>query len=390
MAVFRMVLGAGALIVAGAGMSPVLADGTITIWMDADRGVEELRSAASRFESAHGVSVVVVSPTEIGADFEAAAATGNGPDIVLGPHHLLVDWARAGLIAPVAPPAAMRDAVLPVAWDAMRFDGETWGYPVAVSAAGLIYNADLIDGPPETLEEIAMMPTPPNVRPILWDYTDPLYSFPLMAAGGGYAFARAGDGYDIGSTGVNSEGAKAGAEAILELIEVGAMPEGVDHAVTEAAMNQGETLMVIDGPEAWARLEASGINFEVGPIPSVRGAPAVPFVEVYSAAISATSPDRALATELLEDHLLTEDGLTEWNSENALGPFANAELAATQADDDRIAATLASVAAGVPMPPNPEMDRFRAAMRPALAAITSREKPVEAALDEAAERILAE
>ena len=47
---------------------------------------------------------------------------------------------------------------------------------------------------------------------LLWDYTNAYFTWPLMAAGGAYAFRRREDGsYDVRDTGVAHEGAQRGA-----------------------------------------------------------------------------------------------------------------------------------------------------------------------------------
>ena len=73
-----------------------------------------------------------------------------------------------------------------------------------------------------------------------------------------------------------------------------------------------------------------------------------------------------------------------------MGALADVSLGEQQASDPNVAATLANVEAGVPMPSNPEMGAFWAAMNPALANITSGAADVEAALNDAATRILGE
>lgn len=213
---------------------------------------------------------------------------------------------------------------------------------------------------------------------------------PLLMAGGGYAFQKVDGAYDGSDTGVNNAGSIAGAQLIRDLIEGGTMPEGVDYGVMDSAINQGQTAMVINGPWAWSNLEQSGINFGVAPIPSVNGNPSKAFVGVLAAVVNASSPNKDLAVEFIENYLLQDEGLGAINDAVALGAVTSKSFAALIGDDANIAATLANAQSGVPMPSNPEMGKFWSAMEAALSSITSGQASVEDALNDAAARILAE
>ncbi|NBT31693.1 MAG: maltose/maltodextrin ABC transporter substrate-binding protein MalE, partial [Rhodobacteraceae bacterium] len=300
-------------------------------------------------------------------------------------HDRFGEWASGGLIAPVQPAAAWSDGVLDSTMDAVSFDGAIWGYPVSVEAVHLIYNTDLIDTPPASFEELISMDF--DGQKILWDYNNTYFTMPLLMANGGFAFEKVDGSYDGSTTGVNNEGAVAGAQMLDRLIEEGVMPAGVDYGVMDGAMNKGDVAMVLNGPWAWPGLKDSGINFAVAPIPTVNGADAMPFLGVQALAVNAATPNADLAVELLENYLLTDDGLATWNAGGALGALADISAAAAQ-DDANIAGMLDVAATGVPMPSNPEMGAFWAAMGPALTNITSGAQEPEAALNDAAARIL--
>ncbi|HET7715839.1 MAG TPA: maltose/maltodextrin ABC transporter substrate-binding protein MalE, partial [Bauldia sp.] len=268
--------------------------------------------------------------------------------------------------------------------------GKTWGYPIAVEAVGLIYNKALVPTPPATMEEIADMKIEGVSSPIMWDYNNTYFSFPLLMAGGGFAFKKDASGsYDASTTGVANEGAIAGASMIKKLIDSGAMPKGVDYGVMDAAINKGETAMVINGPWAWANLKTSGIDFGVAPIPSVGGHPSKSFVGVLAAVINSASPNKDIAREFIENYLLSDEGLKMINDDVPLGAVASISFSKQVEGDPNIAATLANAQNGVPMPSNPEMGKFWAAMGPALTAITNGQATVEDALKDAEKRILA-
>ena len=148
----------------------------------------------------------------------------------------------------------------------------------------------------------------------MWDYNNTYFTFPLLAANGGYAFVKKDGVYDGKDTGVNNEGAVQGAEMLKKLIDDGVMPPGVDYGVMDGAMNKGEVAMVINGPWSWAGFKTSGINFGVAPLPSIGGKPSIPFIGVTSFAINAASPNKDLAVELIENYILTDEGLNAWDA----------------------------------------------------------------------------
>jgi maltose/maltodextrin transport system substrate-binding protein len=378
------------LLLSSTAMTFALEDGELLIWLGTNRDEAALQSVVETFTEELGVPVKVEVVDPVPEKFQQAAATGDGPDILLFAHDRFGEWADSGLIAPVTPSQEVVDGIIQTGWDAVAIGGRVWGYPVGVEAVGLIYNKALVPTPPATFEEIG--PTVGDGKAsIMWDYNNTYFTFPMMAADGGFAFQKGADGNYVGTeTGVNNEGAIKGASVLRKMIDDGVMPKGVDFGVMDAAMAKGDVGMVINGPWSWGGYKDAGIDFGVAPIPSVNGSPSKPFVGVFAFAINAASPNKDLATELLENYILTDEGLSGWNGSGHLGALADISLGEQQASDPNVAATLANVAAGVPMPSNPEMGAFWAAMGPALANITSGAQDVEAALGDAEKRILGE
>lgn len=383
-------LSAAALLLSTTAPAFALEEGVVTIWMGAGKGDALLQEAAAAFTADLGVDVVVeVVDPGLTDKFQQAAATGDGPDIVLWAHDRFGEWAAGGLLSAVNPSQEFQDGVLASGWDAVSFDGKIWGYPVAVEAIGLVYNTDLVDTPPATFEELKDMEMPEGVSTILWDYNNTYFTMPMLMANGGYAFQKVDGSFDGSDTGVNNEGAKIGGNVLKSLFDDGVLPEGVDYGVMDGAMANGETAMVINGPWSWGGYEGNGRNIAVAPIPTVNGMTSPAFIGVYSAAINAASPNQDLAVELLENYILSDDGLATWNANSALGALADKSAGAAQTDP-KVGATIANAATGIPMPSNPEMGAFWSAMGPALSNITSGAASVEDALDDAAARILGE
>jgi maltose/maltodextrin transport system substrate-binding protein len=377
---------AAALAMSTAMPAMALENGSLLIWVGANRDEAALRSVAEAFTADLGVPVTVeVVDPDLTDKFQQAAATGDGPDIVLWAHDRFGEWAAGGLIAPVSPSADWVGGILPSAMEAVNFGGQTWGYPVGVEAVTLVYNKAKMPAPPATFEEIA---TAGTAGTILWDYNNTYFTMPLLMAGGGYAFQKVDGTYDGTATGVNTDGAIAGATMLKSLLDSGAMPAGVDYGVMDGAMANGEVAAVLNGPWSWAGYRGAGIDLGVAPIPTVGGNVAPPFLGVQVLGINAASPNGDLAKEFIENYLTTDEGLATWNAGGGIGALADTSAAAAQSDP-LVGEMLAVAASGVPMPSNPEMGAFWSAMGPALTNITTGAATPADALNDAASRILA-
>jgi len=371
---------------------PALAfeDNALTVWMGDNKGPEGIRQLAEQFKADTGIQVNIVNPDNLTNRFPQAAGSGQGPDIVMWAHDRLGEWAQSGLIAPIKPEDAFRDRYFDFTWEATEWNGMNYGYPISVESIGLIYNKDLVDEPPQSFDELAQLDAKlakEGKKAILFDYGEPYYGWPLLAANGGYPFKRTDAGYDVSNIGVNNEGAVQGAKRLRELIENGVLPEGTDYNIMDTRFNKGEVATMISGPWAWGNLERSGIDFGVALLPRVGDKRAKPMFGVMTAMINSASPNQLLATEFLENYLLTRAGLKTFNSDGSLGAVANKVYQQSLAKDPKIAATLANARVGEPMPNIPEMGAFWSAMEPALQNIGSGRQAPEAALDDAAERI---
>jgi maltose/maltodextrin transport system substrate-binding protein len=359
-------------------------------------GAKAMRRLGEDFRRETGVEVVVETPDDGPAKFQQAAAAGKGPDIYVYAHDRIGEWIAGGLIHAVTPNRVLREDIDPLGWQGFSSRGRLWGYPLAVEAITLVYNKALVAKPPRSFDEVIALDEqlkPQGRRAILWDYTNTYFTWPLLAANGGYPFKLRDDGTaDPHETGVNHPGAVRGAHLLDLLIREGRMPAGSGYPEMEAAMAQGRVAMMINGPWSWVNLQRVGMDFGVARIPAVGARAAVPFVGVKGLMINRATRQRELAVEFIEHHLLSPGGLRLLNQAEPLGAPASraffAELTAEQRAGGRIAAIMASARDGLPTPQNPEMGRFWAAMKTALTNLTEGRQTPQQALDTAARRIL--
>jgi len=366
-------------------------EGALSVWINGDKGYNGLQKVGDKFAKEMGVKVKVEHPDGVTDKFQKAASAGAGPDIFIWAHDRFGEWSTGGLIVPVNPSDAVKKDIAPFAWEAVTIGDKVWGYPIAVEAVGLIYNKALVPSAPQSFEEIIELDkslATAGMKAILWDYNNTYFTWPLLAANGGYAFKKENGLYNPKLTGVNNEGAIAGVDMLKKLIDLKVMPVGADYGVMDAAVNKGDVAMMINGPWAWANLKKSGIDFGVAPVPAINGKPGKSFVGVLAATVNAASPNKDLAIEFLENHLLKIDGLRTVNADVPLGAVASQSFMKELESDEKIKATYEIAKAGVAMPNNPEMGKFWSAMKAALENVTNGRQEVKVALDDAASRIL--
>lgn len=392
----RTLLAAAAALTLGAAFAPLAQaaePGKLLVWINGDKGYKGIIKIGEEFTKKTGIPVTVEYPEDAPSKFQAAAAAGKGPDIWIWPHDRIGEWIEGGLLQPVTPSKKVQADIDPLAWKAFTVGGKTWGYPLSVEAVALVYNKALVPTPPKSFEEVIALDkklSASGKKAILWDYNNTYFTWPLLAANGGYPFKQKADGsYDAKDTGVNNAGALKGAELLSKMIKDGVMTKGANYAEMEAGLAQGKVAMMINGPWSWDNLKKANVNFGVAKIPTVAGKKAAPFVGVLGAMVTKATPNKDLAVEFLENHMLTVDGLKKINDDVPLGTPANKAFFNELKNNPNIQATMASAQDGAPMPNNKEMGRFWSSMASALQNMTEGRQSPKEAMDAAAKRITA-
>ena len=365
-------------------------EGKLVIWINGDKGYNGLAEVGKKFEQDTGIKVTVEHPDKLEEKYPQVAATGDGPDIIFWAHDRFGGYAQSGLLAEISPDKALQDKIFPFTWDAVRFNGKLIGYPVAVESLSLIYNKDLLPNPPKSWEAIPALDKQLRAKgksAIMFNLQEPYFTWPLIAADGGFAFKKENGSYNVKEVGVNNQGSQEGLKFLVDLINNKHLNADTDYAIAEAAFNKGETAMTINGPWAWNNIDSAKINYGVTLLPTFKGQPSKPFVGVLSAGINAASPNKELAKEFLENYLLTEDGLAKINADKPLGAVALKSYQEKLAQDEKIAATMENAQKGEIMPNVPQMSAFWYAERSAVLNAINGRQSVEAALKDAENRL---
>jgi maltose/maltodextrin transport system substrate-binding protein len=383
------------LLLAGAQIAAAWTNGQLLIWMDADRA-SAMRSVADQFEKDFGIPVRIETPVKITDDFPLAAQAGKGPDIVVWPHDKVGEWADGGMIAPIEVTSAYKQQFYPIAWEAVRHRAQLWGYPISFEVIGLIYNKKLVEGaPPTQLSELIschqkLKAAHPDFNSILWDYSNPYYSWGILASGGGYIFGKTKDGYDPRDVGVDTPGAVQGLSEMVHLIDTGVLPRMASSTdIPEQLMCQGKLAMMISGPWDWPNLMKSGIDFGVAPMPGINGKLGKAFIGVTVAYINRSSPNRDLAKEFLEKYTFTKESLCAMDHVKPIGIPAMISLYDDLAQSNPLLGEMKRCAdEGEVMPNIPQMGRFWTSFGTALELATNGRSSPAAALAEAQRNML--
>jgi maltose/maltodextrin transport system substrate-binding protein len=370
-------------------------NGQLLIWMDADRA-SAMQMVANKFEQDYGIPVRIETPVKITDNFPLVAQAGKGPDIVIWAHDKVGEWADGGIIAPIEVTAAYKQQFYPMAWDAVRHRQQLWGYPISIEAIGLIYNKKLVHGaPPTQLSELIpfyekLKSECPGTSSILWDYTNPYYSWGILASGGGYVFGKTKEGYDPRNVGVATDGAIEALSEIVQLIDAGVLPRMASSGeMPQELMSRGKLAMMISGPWDWPNLMKNGVDFGVVPMPGVSGKVGKAFIGVQVAFINRNSPNRDLVKEFVEKYAFTKESLCALDHVKPIGIPAMVSLYDELSRSNPLLGEMKRCAdEGEVMPNIPQTARFWTSLGPALELTTSGRSTPAAALAEAQRNML--
>jgi maltose/maltodextrin transport system substrate-binding protein len=365
-------------------------EGEIVIWLSDNRGFRSWVELGKKFEQEMGVSVRVETQEQITEKFQAAAQGGKGPDIFLWAHDRIGEWADGGLLKPLEVAEDFKAAFVPMSWDAVTHNKQIWGYPIALECVSLIVNKKLGTGkPPAQLSEYPafakeLKAKDPKLMAIMWDYKVPYFGFPFLASAGAYTFKKTESGYDTKDIGIDNAGAIEGLQMIVDLINAGVLPKGSTQSIGEQKMATGELATMVNGPWAWANLRKSGVDFDVAPLPGLRGNPGKPFVGVLTIFVNRSSPNADFAIQFLEKFVCTPEGLKAIDADAPLGvPAVTALAEEMSAKDPLIKGTYENVLNGVVMPNIPQMGKLWSSMKAAFETATNGDATPEAALRDA-------
>ena len=365
----------------------------LVIWCS-EKQVEVLQKLGEEYKAMSVVEVEVqqVDFGSIKPKFLTSAPTGEGPDIIVGPHDWVGELVVNGLLEPVRI-LPDRDKFYKTALEAFTFNGQLYGVPYAMEAIALIYNKDYVENPPENMEELIKMAKEIDeeyegeVRGFVYDAANFYFSAPFIFGYGGYVFKRTPKGLDVHDVGLANDGAIKGAKLIKRFFDEGILQSGDNYGVMDGLFKEGNAAMIINGPWAVKDYRNAGIDYGVVPIPELEpGKPAKPFVGVQGFMVNAKSKNKFLAMEFLANFIARKDTMYKLYLADPRLPSRKDVLEMVKDNPDIVGFTN-SAKNGIPMPNVPEMAAVWGAMGDALNLIINGKASPEEALKNAVEKI---
>ena len=342
--------------------------GSLTIWSSWG-DYEVLQGLCQGWAQARYASCAVFPKdlADLTQEFQRAASTGEGPDILAHPHDTLGELIQRGAVSPVDLDAGTKARFVDVAIDAVQVDGVLYGVPTAVENVALLTNRALAPDCPQSMEQLTeqagqLIDAGTSVKGMalgmqVGEQGDGYHWHPLYTAGGGYLFGRdQRGGLDVKDVGVGQPGSVRAGEKLQELADAGVVSAGQSRVVVERAFTLGKLAWWITGPWSLPAAAEAGIDLMVCPVPTWSdGSPSQPLVGVQALFLSASAQNPELATDFLTGYAPSEEFQTGMMG-TGRAPALKASLDKALAGDPTLAGFATYAQQGLPMPSIPEMD----------------------------------
>jgi maltose-binding protein MalE len=297
------------------------------VWADDKFGavIEEVAVPFTE-ETGIDVEITVIDFQDMREQIVTQAPAGEGPDLFIGAHDWLGEMVANGIAAPLDLGATTSNFA-EVALDAYSTDGNLYAMPYAIEAIALFYNADLVETPPTTVEELkTICDDLGDAIENCWGIqgggvaSDAFHNFPFVAAKGGYIFGfDSATGFDVSDIGLDSEGAIEGVAAMEQLVA-----DGYIDAIDEDDMKQlfidGQQAFLMSGPWWVNTWNEEGLNWGVTTLPTLDGDPLTPMVNVRGFYVSEFGENKAIAEEFLLSFVATDETMLALFEADPRGP----------------------------------------------------------------------
>ena len=368
----------GALLLSGWALAEPI---ELTVW-HAARGDERaaIESLLAEYDEAHPeltIAPLALPYESFNNKLEAAAPRGNGPDLFIGAHERVGTLAALNIVTPIV---GLEEALYhPATVEALRYEGQIYGVPMAYKCLALFYNRELVKGPPADTDAMiaeARANTFDGQFGLVYEADTPYFFAPWMHGFGGGTFDDRGVALD------QPNNARALDFVRRLALEEKLIPDEPTGALVSQLFNEGRAAFVINGPWFLGEI-GSNVRYGVAPLPIVSetGRPAAPFLTVEGAMISgfSTHPAEArdLAIWLASPEAAIRRAVQGRQSVATLAAYEDPRLA----EDPILAAFRAQLDHSVPMPNRPEMVSTWEPMAKALRRVIRGDYTPEAALE---------
>ncbi|HLJ67518.1 MAG TPA: extracellular solute-binding protein [Chloroflexota bacterium] len=305
-----------------------------------------------------------------------AGPSGQGPDLIAGPHNELGPMVACGTLAPIPAWAwtpAQQKTYIKAAVQAVTLSGHPYAMPWAIETTGLFYNKDLISAGAfkpakgqtyqtwsRLISNLKKLSVPGGGPPFGWDQANFYFDYAFISGNGGYVFKYVkGKGYDYNQLGLDSAGAVKAYQFLYDLTTNGKYKlysPSMNDSVAAGLFNGGKLPVYYTGPWNIASFKQNNLKFGFEPLPSFNGkTPSRPFSGVQDFAINRFTKHLNEAASL--DAYLTKNmQVPEFKTSGRI-PVITSILNSKAIQKDPVEGGLAHAAlAASPMPNIPEMN----------------------------------
>lgn len=345
----------------------------VLIWGDAKR-VKALRQFFTGFLAEFEVEARFRTGKieELRDELLDTGASDPVPDIVIGPHDWIGGLVESGLIEPILLSPKHREAFDPLALKAMAYRGDLYGIPYAFDSTALIRNTDLAPEAPSSFED--MLATGEELRrtgavehSFVMQVPDPYYMYPVVLAGGGRFFGSGADGsLNPPELHVDTPSSRLGFERFRELGSAGldCLRPGIGRDEAVELFVTGRTPYLLCTSRMLSDAQQAGLRFAVDAVPPFEGvAPIKPMVSVHGFFLTRRGRNKAIARDLIVDHLTRSDVSSELRQVWPHVPTLREVLDSSRESDPAVRSFYEACRVGDLMPSIPEMGEVWAAMQ---------------------------
>lgn len=343
----------------------------------------ELKQLVNEFEqeSSLHVQVLKVPFDALQKKFLVAGPADQGPDLLIGPQDWLGVFATAGLLEPVPETvlsSERRADFIPVAIEAVTFEGKVYAVPLLLDCIALLRNTELAPQAPTSLEELvsqAQSVQQGSVRGFYYELNNFYFSWPFLAAHGAHLFHTEGGHLDPFQLGLDEPAAVNGMQFLADLRgKYNLIPLGATNDLAKSLFLDKKLAMTLAGPWMMDSVREAQIPYVVEPIPpTADGGVAAPFVGATGLMQSAGSRNPS-GGEALYKFLTRTDSIYRLALAAGRAPAdKNAlEKASQQPVVGRDIMAFARIAEqGTPMPSHPAMNAVWEPMEQAIDLVSS-------------------
>ncbi len=361
--------------------------GTAVLWHDRESAEQQLLSdVVEEFNDQYEPTIELEQVADIDDQTRTKIPAGEGPEGFEWAH----DWAgtywEEGLLSDQADELRVdMETFSGDAPNAIEWNGNVVGLPHSAETTSLIYNAEMVDEPPETYDELeAIMEEYHDPENGTYGFTMPLEAYFVS----GYAHAFGGYYYDEeeDSLGVANEETVEGLEFIIDQLYP-YMPSDPAYDTQVSTFSTGNAPFMINGPWALGNL---GIDYGVAGQPAPEGGEPEPFTgisNIYFASAMDDDEERAAAFRSFAEWFVSHAGVQKRQADELGYIPVHTALADGEATSDDVSGFMTDLERGRAMPQGPKMDAVWAPFEEEFEEALNGNKSVQEAMDDADARI---